>query len=181
MADEKRIFGLLAEFDDPAALIRAAEKMRDEGYQYYDCHSPFPIHGMDRAMGLKRSIVGYIAGFMAFVGFTFGLGLQWWTSAVDYPLVIAGKPYFSYQAFVPVTFGLTVLLGAFGAFLGMLHTNRLPRLYHELFFSDRFSRKVTNDGFFVSVVAKDPKFDQSATTSLLESLGGKHVEVIKSE
>ena len=181
MTDEKEIYGLLAEFADPAALLCAAEQMRDNGYEHFDCHSPFPIHGMDRAMGLKRSAVGYIAGVMAFIGFSLGLGLQWWTSAVDYPLVIAGKPYFSYQAFVPVTFGLTVLLGAFGAFLGMMHTNRLPKLYHELFNSERFSTRVTNDGFFVSVVAKDPKFDVVTTTSLLESIGGKNVEVVKSQ
>jgi hypothetical protein len=178
VTESTKLYGLLAEFKDPAALIHAARNLRDKGYKQFDCHSPFPIHGMDAAMGLKRSKVGYIAGIMAAIGFAFGLWLQWYTSAVDYPLVISGKPFFSYQAFVPVTFGTTVLFGAFGALGGMLVTNRLPQWYHELFNSDRFSKKVNNDGFFVSVTANDGPFDKKGTRALLESIGGYNVEEI---
>jgi hypothetical protein len=181
VSESRKLYGLLAEFKDPAALFHAAVKMRDAGYKRFDCHSPFPIHGMDAAMGLKRSKVGYVAGIMAAVGFILGLGLQWYTSAVDYPLVISGKPFFSYQAFVPVTFGATVLFGAIGALGGMLVTNRLPQWYHELFNSERFSQKVNNDGFFVSVTAKDTMFAEQQTREFLQSIGGYDVEAIYGE
>ena len=91
------VHGALARFADPAALMAAAEKVRDAGYTRFDCHSPFPIHGMDRAMGLKRSSLGWIVGFLALVGGLGGLGLQWWTSTIAYPLVISGKPFASYR------------------------------------------------------------------------------------
>ncbi len=170
---------LLAEFDSASSLLHAAEKMRDAGYRKYDCHSPFPIHGMDDAMGLKRSPLGYVVGFAGICGLVGALGFQWWTSAVDYPIVISGKAFFSYQAFVPVTFAITVLLSAFGAFFGMLHFNKLPRLFHPLFNSDKFA-KVTDGGFFVSVESDDPKFDAEQTMQLLKSIGAVDVEVIES-
>lgn len=173
-------FGLLAEFDGPESLMHAAEKFRDEKYQKFDCHSPYPIHGMDQAMGLKRSPVGYIAGILGFIGGSGGLLLQWWTSTVDYPIVISGKPLFSYQAYVPVTFGLTVLLAALGAFFGMLIANRLPQLYHAVFHSERFTR-VTDDGFFLSVEASDPRYDEDKTRQMLESVGGINIEVLRAE
>ncbi len=107
---------LLAEFDTPASLMQAAEKTRDAGYKKFDCHSPFPIHGMDDAMGVKRSPLGYIVGIFAFIGLSGGILLQWWTSTVDYPLVISGKPFFSYQAYLPVTFAFAVLFSAIASF-----------------------------------------------------------------
>ena len=174
------VYGMLAEFSGPAELLVAAAKVRDAGYHDFDCHSPFPIHGMDAAMGLKPSKVGYIAGICGLIGGVSGLTLQWWVSAVDYPLVISGKPYFSYPAYVPVTFGLTVLFAALGAVFGMLVTNRLPRLWHAVFYSDRFG-KVTDDGFFISIEAEDAAFDEQKTRGFLESIGGTHVEALKGE
>src|SRR5687768_110553 len=109
-----KVFGLLAEFPDTAALLHAAEKLRDAGYKKFDCHSPFPIHGMDKAMGLKQSPLGWIVLVCGATGLISALGLQWWASAVAYPLIISGKPLFSHQAFVPITFEVTVLLSAFG-------------------------------------------------------------------
>jgi hypothetical protein len=169
---------LLAEYDSPSALLKAAEKLRDAGYKHFDCHSPFPIHGLNQAMGLKRSSLGYIVGIAAIIGFTAAITLQWWTSAIDYPIVISGKPLFSYQAFVPVTFALAVLFSAIAATFGMLIINRLPQFFHPIFSSERF-KKVTDDSFFISVESKDPLFDPTKTRSLLESSGGHNVEFIE--
>lgn len=176
----EKIYGLLAEFKSSGELMHAAEKMRDAGYKQFDCHSPFPIHGMDAAMGMKRSPVGYIAGAFGLVGLVGGFALQIWTSAVDYPMVIAGKPYNSYQAWVVVSFGLMVLFSALGALFGMLAVNRLPRWHHELFNSETFSRKANNDGFFLSVPATDPKYDAAQTLALLQTTGSSHIEEVAS-
>ena len=173
-----QVMGLLAKFDDPGSLQRAAVKVREAGYTKFDCHSPFPIHGMDAAMGLKRSPLGWIVGLAALVGTSSALALQWWTSSVDYPLVISGKPFFSFQAYVPVTFALGVLLAAFAALIAMLALNGLPRLHHAVFYSKQFE-KVTDDAFFVSIEAEDPLFDEDKTRAFLESIGGKNVEVLQ--
>lgn len=174
----EKIYGLLAEFKSSGELLHAAEKMRDAGYEQFDCHSPFPIHGMDAAMGLKRSPVGYIAGVCGLIGLIFGFALQIWVSVYAYPLVIAGKPFNSYQAWIVVAFGLMVLFAAFGALFGMLLVNHLPQWHHELFNSENFSTKASNDGFFVSVVATDRKFDIAGTRSLLELAGGTNIEEV---
>ncbi|UCD95525.1 MAG: DUF3341 domain-containing protein [Candidatus Zixiibacteriota bacterium] len=171
---------ILAEFGGPADLLKAAQEVRDAGYRKFDCHSPFPIHGMDAAMGLRRSPLGWIVGIAALIGTSSALAIQWWTSTIDYPLVISGKPFFSFQAYVPVTFALGVLLSAFAALIGMLALNGLPRLNHPLFNSDR-SGKVTDDSFFISIEAGDPIFDVGKTTQFLESIGGKNLEVINDE
>ena len=168
---------VLAEFNSPASLIRAAEKLKNSQFKKFDCHSPFPIHGMDDAMGLKPSVLGYIAGLMALIGLVGALLLQWWTSSVEYPLVISGKPFFSYQAFLPVTFAGAVLLAAFGSILGMLALNQLPRFNHPIFTSKRF-KKVTDDGFFVSIELPKSGAEIPAAENLLASLGGSHIEVL---
>ncbi len=173
-----KTYGVLAEFDGVKSLLHAAEGMRDAGFTKWDAHSPFPIHGMDTAMGLKRSIVGYIAGVCGLTGGTLAFLLQWWTMGVDYPLIISGKPYFAYVAYVPVTFGLTVLGAALGAMFGMLFTNRLPQPFHGLFYSERFAG-VNDDKFFVSVDADDPKFNAEKTRQLLTSLGATYVEIVQ--
>jgi hypothetical protein len=172
-----KIFGMIAEFESATALLEAARKVRSEGYTKFDCHSPFPIHGMDKAMGLGRSPLGFIVGIAAFAGLGFMTWLTWYASAVDYPLVISGKPYFSYQAYVPVVFAMSILFAALSATLGMFHLNKLPMLFHPLFNSDHF-KKVTDDGFFVSIESRDKKFDEQQTRSFLESIGGSNVEVI---
>ena len=179
VTDQAAVVGVLARFESSAALLAAARQVRDEGYRKFDCHSPFPIHGMDSAMGLKRSLLGWIVGAAAVIGTVGGLALQWWTSSVDYPMVISGKPHFSYQAYVPVTFGLGVLLSAFAAVVGMLALNGLPRLHHPVFYSERFGR-FSDDGFFVSIEATDDRFDPEATGRFLESIGGHDVELLRS-
>jgi hypothetical protein len=168
---------ILAEFDNPAQLLEAAEKLRDAGYKKFDCHSPFPIHGMDEAMGMKRSPLGWFVGFVAFFALLGGFTLEWWTSVVDYPLIISGKPFFSYQAYGPVAFAVMVLSSAFTALLGMMALNKLPMWYHQFFNSDK-TAKISNDGFVVSIESNDPLFDQSKTKSFLENIGGQNLEVI---
>ncbi len=178
-ADQRNIDGILGEFSSPGALLKAAEKIRDAGFRDFDCHSPFPIHGMDDAMGEKRSPLGFIVGGMGLIGGGGALLLQWWTSAVDYPLVVAGKPLFDLPAFIPVTFELTILLSAFGAVFGMFALNRMPRFFHPVFHSDRFER-VTDDGFFVSIESSDPQFDPVKTREFLEEIGSEYVELLGS-
>jgi hypothetical protein len=180
MAKNKVVEGIIAEFENPAELIKAAEKMRDSDYKKFDCHSPFPIHGMDRAMGEKRSPLGWIVGTVAFLGLGAGFALQWWTSAVAYPLVIAGKPFFSYQAYGPVAFAVMVLSSAFVSLIGMLILNKLPRFNHPVFNSERFSQ-VSNDAFMVSIEAEDAHFDKEKTRQFLESIGGKNIEYLESD
>jgi len=174
---QAKIHGLLARFEDPRTLLKAAESVRDGGYKRFDCHSPFPIHGMDDAMGLKRSPMGWIAGIMALIGGIGMLALQWWTSTIDYPLVISGKPFFSFQAYVPITFAGAVICGAFAASLGMLMLNQLPRLHHAVFYSDKFN--ASDDGFFISIEAGDSKFDAEKTAAFLKSAGASEVEVLR--
>ncbi|UCG60354.1 MAG: DUF3341 domain-containing protein [Candidatus Zixiibacteriota bacterium] len=171
---------ILAEFDSAHSLVSAAKKLREAGYTKYDSHSPFPVHGMDDAMGLKRSPLGYVVGVMGFTGMIGMIALTYWTSAVDYRFVISGKPYFSWQAFVPVIFAITVLFSALGAFFGMLAFNQLPRLFHPVFNSEKFSR-VTDGGFFISVQADDPLYDRGKVISFLESIGGRNVEVVDAD
>ena len=170
-------YGLLAEFKDPASLYHAAEEVRKSGYRRYDTYSPFPIHGMNRAMGLGNSKVGYITLAGGITGLATGVLLQWWTGAVDYPLNISGKPFFAWEPSIPVIFELTVLLSAFGAVIGMLLLNGLPRPYNPLFYSSRFER-ATDDGFFLHIAAVDKHYDRDVTQKLLTDLGALDVEEI---
>ncbi len=176
----KTIHGMLVEFADPGALYHAAEKVRDAGYKKFDCHSPFPIHGMDSAMGMRRSKLGFVVAIIATGGAALGLLLQWWTATVDYPIVVSGKPLFSWQAFIIVTFAMLVLSGAFAAVFGMFHFNRLPRWHHPVFYSDNF-KKASDDGFFISVEAGDPRFDTTATRDFLAGIGGTNLELLEGD
>jgi hypothetical protein len=172
-------FGILAEFATPADVYHACERVRDAGFTKWDAHTPFPVHGLEGAMGLKRSPLPWIVLVMGLTGAGLGFLLQWWVHAVEYPLVISGKPYFAWPAFIPITFEVAILFAALGAVFGMFALNRLPMHYHPLFRSTVFER-VTDDAFFISIEAWDPKFDPSTTKALLESLGARHVELLES-
>lgn len=163
-------WGLLAEFDSDTALVAAARAVREAGFRRWDTHSPFPIHGMDRAMGLGRSPLGKIVFVAGLLGAATGMGLQWFANAYDYPLITQAKPYFSWQAFVPVTFELMVLFAAFAAVFGMFLLNGLPQWYHPALKSDHFAR-ASNDGFFLVIEAADKHFDPQQTRRLLEANG----------
>ncbi len=168
-------FGLVAEFETPGALYRACEEVRDAGFIRWDAHSPFPVHGLDRAMGQGRSLLPWIVLAGALAGGAGGFALQTWVHSLASPLVISGKPLFAWQAYVPVTFELAVLGGALGAVLGMFALNRLPRHHHPLFSSALFER-ASVDRFFVSIDADDPRFDARATPALLRSAGAGRIE-----
>jgi hypothetical protein len=172
-----KTYGIGAEFQSAAALYKAAEKIRDKGYKKWDVHSPFPIHGMDKAMGLGNSWVSGIVLACGLTGLTVAFTLQVWTSVFHYPLIVQGKPYFSLPAFVPIMFELTVLFSAFGALFGMLGVNGLPRPHHPVFNWDRFA-KATDDGFFAVIEAADPLFSEAGTRKFLEQIGGKNVTMI---
>lgn len=176
--DKAGVYGVIAEYDTPGDLIHACEKVRDAGYKYWDAHTPFPIHGMDEAMGLKWCKIPWIVLCCGLVGCTLGLALQLWVNLVEYPIVIAGKPFNSLPAFMPVTFELTILFSAFGSVFSMLMTNFLPMLSHPLFKSEQFKR-ATDDKFFISIEARDAKFDAAATVRLLEAAGGKNIERVE--
>ena len=173
------VFGALAEFATPAELYHACEGVRDAGYTRWDAHTPFPIHGLERAMGLRASRLPWVVLVTAVLGAVGGMGLQGWVSTIAYPLVISGKPFFSWPAFIPITFELGVLGGAFGAVLGMLAFNQLPTLHHPLFASARFER-ASDDGFFISIESWDPRFDAGRTVDLLRRLGAQEVELVAS-
>jgi Ni/Fe-hydrogenase subunit HybB-like protein len=172
--------GVLLEFNDPDAMKAAAGKVREAGYEKWDAYSPFPVHGLDKKMGIKRTKLPYAVFAGGVTGALLGTALQYFTNAVDYPFISSGKPLSSIPAWIPVSFELTVLLAAFGAFLGMLVMNGLPRFWHPTFTSKRFAR-VTNDRFFIGIDADDPAFDREKTVEFLRNLGGTHIEFLEGE
>lgn len=171
------LYGILARFDTPAGLLSAASAARDAGYRRFDTFTPFPVHGMERAMGLCDTRLPWIALAMGAVGLAAATGLQGWAMGVAYPMITGGKPLFSLPAFVPIMFELTVLFAAFGSAFGMLWLNRLPALYHPLFKSKEFAR-VTRDGFFLAIESADPKFDTAGVREFFRARGAKTVEEI---
>jgi hypothetical protein len=177
-AEGKRLWGYLVEFERPEALLDAAEKVRDAGYTKWDAHTPFPVHGLNDAMGLRPTRLPLLVFGAGLTGTLTGLGLQWFTNAFDYPMLISGKPMFSLPANIPVMFELTILFAALTAFAGMIVLNGLPEWYHALFSRNRF-RRVTADRFFISVEARDPKFLPTRTREFLETLGGTVIEEVQ--
>lgn len=175
---ESRNWGVLAEFANPAELLEAAQALHDKGYTKFETWSPFPIHGMDDAMGLGGSKVPWIALAGGLTGVSIGASLQWWSGSQAYPLVIGGKPLFAWEFGMPVMFELTILLSAFGAVFGMFALNKLPKPFHPLDRIKRF-KKVTDDAFFITIEVSDPKFELGAAQRVLAELGGTDVTVVK--
>ncbi|HYV51480.1 MAG TPA: DUF3341 domain-containing protein [Dongiaceae bacterium] len=171
-------YGVMAEFVTPAELLRAAGRLRARGYKNIEAYSPFPIHGLDTALGHGGSKIPWIVLGGAVLGASSGLLLQWWTSAVSYPIKVGGKPYFSVPAFVPITFELGVLFSAFAALLGMLALNRLPQPYHPVFNHTHFHR-ATDDRFFLAVESVDPMFNVERAERDLSDAGGQNIEVVQ--
>ena len=172
-------YGFVAEFGNPAEALAAAEKVRDAGFTRWDVFSPYPVHGMDRAMGLRNSRVGWFSFIGGVTGYTTGMLMIWFMNAMDYPLMVGGKPMFSPFSAFPPSYELTILFGAFGALFGMLFLNRLPRLHHPLLKSRRFIRGATHDKFFVVIECSDPKFAEKATRELLTAAGSQHMELVE--
>jgi hypothetical protein len=171
-------YAIMAEFETPAAVLHAAQRVHETGFHSWDVFSPFPIHGMDQAMGLRNSKVGWFSFIGGCTGYTTGMLMIWYMNAVNYPIVIGGKPMFSPFSAFPPSYELTILFGAFGALLGMLFLNRLPRLHHPLLKNRRFAL-ATHDRFFVVIETSDPKYSESETRRLLESLGSRHIELVE--
>ena len=174
---------VLAEFQSARDVLHAAENVRDAGYKSWDTHTPFPVHGMDRAMGMSDSRLGWIVLTCALTGLGVAFAMMQWMNGIDYKIVIGDKPAGApgtLPSMVPIMFELTVLFSAFGAVLGMFHLNGLPCHHHTVFESDRF-RAATDDKFFISIEAEDPKFDVESARKLLEGAHASHVEVIEEE
>jgi hypothetical protein len=194
----KRVHGYLAEFDNVQDLYHAAEQVRDEGYQRWDCHTPFPVHGLDDAMGVKRSRLPFLVFFGGLTGLTIAFTLQtltqtnFWADqmgmgflqkiAETYPTVVQAKPtgIWTLPAFFPVMFELTILFSAFTVLFGLLAMMGLPRWNHPLFTSKKFA-KFSDDGFLVCIEARDPKFAQEGTKAFLEKIGAKNIELVEDE
>lgn len=171
---EKKIYGLLAEFDTPTQLVEAASKVRDAGYTKTDAFSPYPIHEMDEALGIKRSILPWIVFGGGVSGLIAGFGLQYFVHVIDYPILVGGRPFFSLPAFVPAAYELTILLAAFGAVFGMIALNGLPQPYHPVFNVERFAL-ATREKFFLLIEAKDGKYDYEATKKFMQGLNPQEV------
>lgn len=178
----KRVYGYLAEFKSASALYKAAEKIRDAGIRKWDCYSPYPIHGLDQAMGMKRSILPWFVFFGGITGTCTAFALAYTTQVVIYPTVVQSKPanIFTVPAFFPIMFELTILFSGFATLFGLLALIQLPRLNHPLFASRQFHR-ATDDGFFIAIEARDPKFSPNGTRDLLEEAGGANIELVEEE
>jgi hypothetical protein len=172
------IYGVMAEFDNPEMLRAGAERAHTAGYRRMDAYSPFPIEGLAEVIGFKRTqlpLIVLIGGILGGIG---GFYLQYWTSVIDYPLIVGGKPYNSWPAFIPVTFETTILGAALAAVLGMLGLNGLPMPYHPVFNVERFAL-ASRDRFFLCIEAADPKFDIDNTVEFLRSLNPSSIHEVE--
>jgi hypothetical protein len=170
----KKTYGIIAAFDTTPDLYHACEHVRDAGYSRWDALTPFPVHGLDAAMGMRRSKVPRFSLAGGITGFTTGMSLIWFTGAFDYPLIVGGKPYFSPMFAFPVSYELTILFTAFATIIGMFLLNGLPMHYHPVMKAPQFVRAL-DDRFFIVIEANDPKFNASATRELLAKIGGKDI------
>ena len=174
---EGPLHAVLAEYDTPGELIDAAKVVRDAGYTQWDCHSPFPVHGIDPAMGIKPTILPWLVFGAGILGMGGSLLLVWWMNTHNWPWIVAGMPAFSLPANIPIIFESTILLAALTAFFGVWALNRLPKLWNPLFKSDRFL-KATDNGFFIAIEASDPQFEREKAEALLQGAGATAVETI---
>ena len=172
------IYGTMAEFDTPQALIDAAKRTHEAGYKKIDAYSPFPIEGLAEEIGFHFNEVPLVVLIGGIIGGLTGYVMQYWMSAVDYPLNIGGKPPHSWPAFIVITFEMTILFGGISAVLGMLALNGLPMPYHPVFNVPRFALASRNR-FFLVIEARDVKFDVDKTRQFLESLKPREVSTVE--
>jgi hypothetical protein len=168
------LYGLMAEFDRPGALVVAATATREAGYRQVDAYSPFPIEDLHHAIGFDKTKLPLIVLGGGFAGCLIGFAMQWWMAVIAYPLNIGGKPLNSWPSFIPVTFEMTVLLAALSSVVGMIALNGLPMPYHPVFNVPRFAL-ASRDRFFLCIEAKDAKFDLEDTRRFLETLSPREV------
>lgn len=177
MSTEPVTWGLMAEFEDPDALVAATYRAHYQGYRKMDAFSPFPIEELHDALGAHPSRLPLIVLIGGLAGAAGGYFMQYWMNAVDYPLVVAGKPFNAWPMFIPVTFECTILGAAFAAVLGMLALNGLPQPYHPVFSVDRFALASRNR-FFLCIEAADAQFDPQRTRAFLQTLGPQEVTTV---
>jgi hypothetical protein len=180
MNKEAPIYGMLAEFDNPDELLQAVRRARAAGYRKMDAYTPFPVEHLSEELGFNNTalpLLVFIGGLAGCVG---GFALQYWISAIDYPLNIGGRPLNSWPSFIPVTFELTILVAALSAVLGMLALNRLPMPYHPLFNSPRFALASRNR-FFLCIESVDRNFNREETAKFLSELKPKGVSEVAVE
>lgn len=175
---DKKLYGLMAEFDTVTDVVKAAEQVRDAGFTKTDAFSPFPIHEMDEALGIKRSILSFLIFAGGITGCLAGFALVYFTHVIDYPIIVAGRPHFSLPAFIPPMYELTILFAAFVAVFGMLLLNGLPQPYHPVFNVPRFNLAM-REKFFLLIETKDEKFDYEETKRFMESLNPQEVHDVE--
>ena len=171
---KENLYGLLAEFNTPTELVTAARKTREAGYSKTDAFSPFPIHEMDEALGIKRSILSFLIFCGGLLGLLGGLGMQVYLMGVEYPLNVGGRPYLSWPSFIPITFECTILLASATAVFGMLLLNGLPQPYHPVFNVPRFAL-ASREKFFLVIETADPNFNYEETSDFMQSLHPQEV------
>jgi hypothetical protein len=167
-------YGIVGFVAKPAEIYKTCEALRDAGYKDFDAYTPFPVHGLEKAMGLKPSRLPWIVLVCAITGFSSALLMMIYMNVWDYPLVIGGKPFMTIPSYVPITFELTILFSAFGAFFGQWGLNGLPKYFDPVMQHPSFDR-VTDDRFFISVSSTDPNYDSHKTRTLLEGLGVREI------
>jgi hypothetical protein len=172
-----RLYGLMAEFENPEGLLSAAHQAYQEGYRKMDAYSPFPVEGLSEAIGFRHTRLPLIVLLGGALGAASGFGMQYWMAAIDYPLNIGGRPLNSWPAFIPITFELTILFAAFAAVLGLIVLNRFPQPYHPVFNVPDFALASRNR-FFLCIEAADPKFDREGTRRFLGGLGPHSVSEV---
>jgi hypothetical protein len=171
---KRGIYGLMAEFDTPDAIVRAAERTHAEGYRRIDAFSPIPVHGLAEAVGFRWTALPIVVFIGGLLGGSTGFGMCWYANVLSFPQNIGGKPYNSWPQWIPITFELTILGAALCAVFGMLAMNGLPTPYHPTFNVERFAT-ASSDRFFLCIKARDKKFDLAATRKFLEGLGAHGV------
>lgn len=169
-----QLYGIVAEFLSPEDVLEAAERTREAGYTRIDAYTPFPVHGLDDAIGFFDPRIKWLIFFAGLSGGAIGLAFIYFTAVIDYPMNVGGRPMFSWPSFVPVTFECTILFASLTAFFGMLALNGLPKPYHPIFDAERFEL-ASQTSFFLCIESQDPKFDPKTTRAFMESLGAHNV------
>lgn len=177
--NDKQLYALLAKFDTPEALVRASRQAIEAGYRKIDAYTPFPVEGLPRAMRMKPSLMPLLVLAGGVAGALGGFAMQTYATVIDYPLNIGGRPLFAWPAYIPISFELTILMGALAGVAGLFFFTRLPQPYHPVFNSPDFLEHASQDAFYLEIEAKDPQFDLDETRRFLEGQSAAQVVEIE--
>jgi hypothetical protein len=177
VAGQVGLYGLMARFDKPEALLVASRRARDRGYSHMDAYSPMPVEGLAEAVGFRSKAVSYFVFTGGLLGACGGFGLMWWITVIAFPHIVSGRPLNSWPAYIPITFECMVLVACFTAVISMMALNGLPQPYHPVFNVPEFER-ASRDKFFLCIEASDPKFSVEETRTFLEELGPEEVHEV---